>query len=155
MGGKGFDNWSFYRFYIFVLSTKGQARIWNFGWKVLIHLFQKITGSQPKFIEPYETWKKNNFPTKEKISRYKKQLNKLSYQPKISILLPVYNAPEVFFKEAIESVLNQVYSNWELCIADDCSTNENIKTIIQAYASKDERIKYVFRFCNAIIFRIL
>lgn len=76
---------------------------------------------------------------------YKNNIKIFSYQPKISIILPVYNPPESFLIQAIESVLDQVYDNWELCIADDCSPNEDIKPILEKFAAEDERIKVVYR----------
>ena len=58
---------------------------------------------------------------------------------KISIVLPVYNGAERIGK-AIESVLHQTYSNWELIIVNDCST-DNTLFVIQEYEKKDNRIK--------------
>jgi len=58
----------------------------------------------------------------------------------ISIVLPVYNGAR-FLRESIDSVLNQTYTNWELLILDDCSTDET-PSIAQEYAEKDSRIFY-------------
>ncbi|MCW3124334.1 MAG: glycosyl transferase family 2 [Flavipsychrobacter sp.] len=69
----------------------------------------------------------------------------LKNNPKISIVMPVYDPPVNYLKYAIESVQNQLYTNWELCMADDCSPNPQIKKILEAYALKDSRIKVVFR----------
>lgn len=66
-------------------------------------------------------------------------------KPLISILLPVYNVDEKWLRLCIGSVLRQIYSNWELCIADDCSTMEHIRPILNEYAALDDRIKIVFR----------
>ncbi len=73
------------------------------------------------------------------------------YKPLISVIMPVYNTPEPFLREAIQSVLNQVYPNWELCIADDASTHSYIKPILQEYQAKDNRIKVNFRKSNGHI----
>lgn len=59
--------------------------------------------------------------------------------PLISVVMPAYNA-EKYIAEAIKSVLQQTYKNWELIIADDCST-DNTWRIIQTFSSKDSRIK--------------
>lgn len=59
--------------------------------------------------------------------------------PKVSIIMPVYNA-EKYVSEAIESVRNQSYENWELIIVDDGSTDRSPE-IIDAYSRKDPRIK--------------
>lgn len=58
---------------------------------------------------------------------------------KISIIMPVYNS-EKYVSEAIESVRNQSYQNWELLIVDDGSTDRSPE-IIDAYSRKDTRIK--------------
>ncbi len=60
--------------------------------------------------------------------------------PKISVIMPVYNTPEGYLREAIESILNQTYGDFEFIIIDDGSTN-NAADIIHSY--QDERIKYV------------
>lgn len=68
-----------------------------------------------------------------------------SYKPKISIIMPVYNVEEKWLTECIDSVINQSYDNWELCIADDNSTDTHIKPLLEFYKSLDLRIKVVFR----------
>ena len=55
--------------------------------------------------------------------------------------MPVYNAPEKFLREAIESVMGQVYPDWELCIADDASPLPHVREVLQEYADRDPRIK--------------
>jgi glycosyltransferase involved in cell wall biosynthesis len=64
-------------------------------------------------------------------------------QPLISIISPTYNH-EKYIAECIESVINQSYSNWEMLIMDDGSTDKTGK-IAQEYVSKDSRIKYYFQ----------
>ncbi len=61
-------------------------------------------------------------------------------QPLVSVIMPVYNG-EKFVGEAIESVINQTYKNWELIIVDDGSI-DNSKKVIAQYIS-DECIKYI------------
>jgi len=66
------------------------------------------------------------------------------FSPKISIVCPVWNTPEYFLKEMVQSVINQTYSNWELCLSDGNSANENIKKILNNYKDGDKRIKVKF-----------
>ena len=73
------------------------------------------------------------------------------YQPKISIAMPVYNVEEKWLRLCIDSILNQVYTNWELCMADDASTDPNVKKILTEYQQLDERIQVVFREQNGHI----
>ena len=72
------------------------------------------------------------------------QIDRFSRQPTISIVTPVYNIEGVFLHKTIQSVLNQIYQNWELCLVDDGSTQPHIKPILQSYAEKDKRIKLKF-----------
>ena len=58
---------------------------------------------------------------------------------KVSILMPVYNTKEEYLREAIESILNQTYTNFEFLILDDCPETP-VKTVVDSY--QDERIKY-------------
>ena len=62
-------------------------------------------------------------------------------KPKISIIAPVWNPDEKWLRLAIESVINQIYDNWELCIAADGSTKPEVKRFLDQYAKKDRRIK--------------
>lgn len=73
------------------------------------------------------------------------------HNKKISIIMAVYNPPLVYLAEAIESVIAQCYSNWELCIADDCSDDQEVRNTIIEYANNDRRIKYDFRSKNGNI----
>jgi GT2 family glycosyltransferase len=64
---------------------------------------------------------------------------------KISVVMPVYNPPPNYLDIAIQSVLAQRYQNWELCIADDASSDGRVKEILEGWARFDVRIKVVFR----------
>lgn len=59
----------------------------------------------------------------------------------VSIVVPVYNS-EKFIKETINTVRQQTYTNWELLLVNDCSTDDS-KNIIQEYNKQDERIKLI------------
>lgn len=73
--------------------------------------------------------------------------------PSLSIVMPVYNPPEKWLRRCIDSVIEQSYSNWTLCIADDCSPNPRIRSVLSEYAARDARIKVVFREKNGHISR--
>ena len=61
---------------------------------------------------------------------------------KFSIVMPVYNVEIKWLEKAIESVKKQNYENWELCIADDCSTKEEVREYLRKI--QDNRIKITF-----------
>lgn len=64
--------------------------------------------------------------------------------PLISVVMPVFNTPEKWLRQAVESVLDQQYRNWELCIADDCSTDVHVRRVLEEFRDRDERIKIFF-----------
>jgi len=64
--------------------------------------------------------------------------------PKISIITPVYNVDEPYLRACIESVRNQVYENWELCLVDDAGSKPHVRAVLDEYQNLDERIKAKF-----------
>lgn len=143
-------NWSFYRVVKFLTSKRGLKKLWALFRKTTKYFLKKVFGI--KFQTPgYKKWLKLNTPSNAELDNFKQQQQNFKYRPKISIVVPVYDPPENFFIDAIESVIHQVYDNWELCLADDVSPNENIRKIIEDYSKKDNRIKYVFRKDNGHI----
>jgi glycosyltransferase involved in cell wall biosynthesis len=94
----------------------------------------------------YQSWI-NNFDTlrEDDVRKIKEHIERLSHKPLFSIIMPVYNTPEEFLRRAIESVINQLYPHWELCIADDASTLPHVKEVLEEYRRKDKRIKVVYR----------
>lgn len=66
-------------------------------------------------------------------------------KPLISIIMPVFNTNEIWLREVLDSVLSQVYQKWELCIADDFSTDPHVVRVLDEYAKKDSRINIVYR----------
>lgn len=100
---------------------------------IYLKFFQKYSDEE----RMYKKWIIKNEPNKNQL---KEQRNtKFNIQPKISIIVPVYNTPENFFKDLVESLQIQTYSNWELCLAD--GSPEPLK-FVQKYVQKDNRIKY-------------
>ena len=63
---------------------------------------------------------------------------------KFSVVVPLYNTPERYLRDMIESVLNQTYSNLELCLGDASDTEhvKEIEGVCQEYAKKDARVRY-------------
>ena len=82
-----------------------------------------------------------SFP--DEAERKRQQETKFSKNIKISILTPLYNTPEKFLREMIESVQAQTYGNWELCLADGSDmAHQNVGQICGEYAAKDSRVRY-------------
>ncbi len=90
----------------------------------------------------YNKW----FDSQEKITKYKK----FKYNPLISVIIPTYNVSRKLLSECIDSVLNQSYTNFEICIADDNSTLDETIETLKDY-EKNEKIKIVYRKENGMI----
>ena len=112
-------------------------------YKNLKNLWKKI---ESKRIEraAYKSYGTLSMPTDEE--RAAQSATKFKKDIKFSILVPLYNTPEKYLREMIESVINQTYGNWELCLADG-SDDEHafVGKIVREYMDKDSRIK-----CNKL-----
>ncbi|TMD58681.1 MAG: glycosyltransferase [Chloroflexi bacterium] len=113
----------------------------------VVGLLQYQQGSAPQ----YPLWVEQNRLDEAATARLQATVEACSYKPTISVLMPVYNPPVRLLKRAIESVRSQLYSRWELCIADDASTSSGIRPLLERYASIEPRIKVVFRDRNGHI----
>ena len=130
------------------------------GWR---GIWLRLSGVQPSapVVTPegqavdrndYQTWIKLYDTLDAKgVERIQAEINSFEKCPKISVVMPVYNAPLDFLKQAIESVQAQLYSDWEMCIADDASTDQRIRPLLESYAKNDPRIKLEFRAVNGHI----
>lgn len=90
--------------------------------------------------KPYAEWYAEQLPSREELEEQRQK--RFDKEPKISVIVPTYRTPEVFLREMIDSVVNQTYSNWELCIADGSEGDKVVEGILESYAKKDSRIKY-------------
>jgi GT2 family glycosyltransferase len=96
------------------------------------------------FYEPdaaYEKWVARRRLTATDRSQQREWAETLDETPRISILMPTFNTPERYLRLAIESVLRQTYPHWELCVADDGSSEPHVRAVLEDYAARDERIK--------------
>lgn len=121
-------------------------QIWqNQGTRGLLRfLYQRII-SRFRSRRVYQNWIAKNHLTKQDIAFAHKQMAEWQLRPKFSVIMPVYNVESKWLNKAIESVRNQIYPYWELCIADDASTQPHIRSILEQYSKLDFRIKVVFR----------
>lgn len=97
----------------------------------------------PLIDNDYRNWlDEQNFKTNTK---------EFEYQPLISLIIPVYNVSKPLLEECLESILNQSYKNFEICIADDNSTNKETIETLKQYEKKYSQIKVVYRKKNGHI----
>lgn len=87
--------------------------------------------------ESYLKWIENNEPKEEELEKQRK--HHFTYSPKISVIVPMYHTPKLYFEDLITSLKEQTYANWELCLGDGSEQKEDF--IDEAIAG-DERILY-------------
>jgi GT2 family glycosyltransferase len=97
------------------------------------------------WVELYDTL---DDATRQAIAR---RVAELDDPPLISVLVPTYNTPEPYLREVLDSVRRQIYPHWELCVADDRSTQPHVAKVLDEYAELDPRIKVVRRATNGHI----
>jgi O-antigen biosynthesis protein len=107
--------------------------------------FSADGNNYPKWVLDYDTL------TEKMRTTMRANSSNFSHAPLISVVMPVYNPNPIWLMEVIESVRNQIYPNWELCIADDLSSDMSIRPILERYVKTDSRIKVVFREKNGHI----
>ncbi len=99
----------------------------------------------------YAEWFQSHTLSAGGIVDAKREFSQWATRPTFSIIMPVFNVDEEWLRRSIDSVIAQVYPNWELCIADDASTQPHIKPLLESYMKRDKRIKLHFREANGNI----
>ena len=116
-------------------------------WLTLLYLEQRnlIPVSVANLIKnpSYEKWMKNNEPNDVALAHQRNSAALFDYRPKISIVVPVFNTPPHMLRDMIESVINQTYDKWELCIADGNSQESEVQHMLAEQASKYPQIKVI------------
>lgn len=98
----------------------------------------KLVGE--KKADTYGDWLKRYGVKKEEIQE--QRVVKFDYEPKYSIVIPLYNTRPKYLRAMLDSIIDQTYTNWELCMAD-ASDDKNLLTgILKEYSEKDARIKF-------------
>ena len=117
----------------------------------LQELKNRLTGTDRQ-TEEYARWiaRYDTLDTDD-VAQIQERIAQLTRRPRISVIMPVYNAPERWLRRAIESVQEQLYPDWELCIADDASTDPHVRRVLEECAARDPRITVVFRERNGHI----
>ena len=100
-----------------------------------------------RWVDKYDTL------TDEQRKLLVKNIEMFVNKPLISVVMPVFNPNLKWLREAIESVQCQLYPNWELCIADDLSTDSGVRKLLEKFSKKDPRIKVIYRSENGHISR--
>ncbi|MCI9589722.1 MAG: glycosyltransferase family 2 protein [Lachnospiraceae bacterium] len=89
----------------------------------------------------YGEWYQLTKPDEEELETQKKEV--FDYRPKLSIVIPAYKTPERYLKEMLQSIKDQTYQNWEVCVADGSPRGESSERVLKKFAEQDKRFKYV------------
>ena len=90
---------------------------------------------------PYQKWIVRHLPGPKELERQRRE--KFDFQPKISIVIPLYKTQEKYLRQLVETIKEQTYPNWELCLSDGSGANSPIAGLLESLAASDERIKVV------------
>ncbi len=123
------------------------------GWHPL---FQKMVHvgkpGDPTELSEYEKWcRQHEALTDTDLQAIHSHIEAFATKPVISVIMPVYNTPEALLAKAIESVFEQIYPHWELCVADDASTEPHVRGVLERFAARDPRVKVAYRASNGHI----
>ncbi|WP_397587159.1 glycosyltransferase [Sphingobium fuliginis] len=131
----------------------------------LIPFFQKgkLTNSDRQIMQPFlPPWTERahgyahwlhlyGTPVKADFQRMDAMIQSMGWRPRFSFVMPVYNTPPQLLSEIMDAMLKQNYPDFEICIADDCSTDPQVQNILQKYAYQDQRVKITKRKINGHI----
>lgn len=116
---------------------KGFRYLKHYGWKEFwIRLHERF---EPEEI-PYGLWYKAYVPEEAELERQRQR--KFHDAPLLSVVVPAYKTPENFLVQMIESLQNQTYRNWELCIANGSREDAGMQQILERYAAEDSRVRF-------------
>ena len=101
--------------------------------------FHRLFHKEPEKTDDYEQWILKHRPDKKTLRKQKKTV--FQKKPLISIVIPLYQTPEPYLRELIDSVKAQSYENWQLCLADG-SPDDRLKGFLDRNYGKENRIVY-------------
>jgi O-antigen biosynthesis protein len=135
------------------MGRRALARYREDGWSGFYdrvqHLLRTIRGAAGY---SYDSWIRK-FDTLDDAARgrIRARIEAFAHRPLISIVVPTFNPRAEWLEAAVDSVRTQLYPHWELCIADDVSTDPTVRLLLERLAREDARIKLVFREQNGHI----
>ena len=101
--------------------------------------FHRLFHKEPEKTDDYEQWILKHRPDKKTLRKQKKTV--FQKKPLISIVVPLYQTPEPYLRELIDSVKAQSYENWQLCLADG-SPDDRLKGFLDRNYGKENKIVY-------------
>jgi hypothetical protein len=142
---RGTKFFKFIRFITRVLSYPF-ARTARFVLRKLVLAGQVLSGKRKHpFLSlsdgAYRRWIRKHAPSEPQMEQIRNETQHFNTRPLVSIVMPVYNTAAQWLEEALSSVVDQVYDNWELNIVNDGSTEKHVKQVLNRWQKKDSRIR--------------
>lgn len=140
------------RYGVLALTKKTVSHVRRHGLRATLHQARQSLRAAPAIGGSYAQWIAH-YDTLHDDDRADMRLaiERMESPPHISVLMPTYNANPDWLRAAIDSVRAQIYPHWELCIADDASTDSAIAPLLAEYQAREPRIKLMMRTQNGHI----
>lgn len=90
----------------------------------------------------YGKWRLDHLPSAAELARQRKE--SFSWEPKISIVVPLYRTPQGYLEKLVASVKEQTYGNWQLCLSDGSGADSPLRAYLEKLERSDDRIRVVF-----------
>lgn len=130
------------------LARRGLGFVRRNGLQGLVRRLQRgdvLRNDYPRWLKEFGA------PTPAQRREMQQRIAAFAHRPLVSILMPTYNSRLDWLQGAVDSVRAQAYPHWELCIADDASTDPAVRELLQRLAAQDPRVRVVYRERNGHI----
>ena len=121
---------------------KGARFLQRHGWKQFCTRTMQVVMQKSSLQGDYEKYRQAVMPTAEELKRQKQE--KLEYRPLFSIVVPLYQTPVKYLSMLVESVLQQTYDNWELCLSDGSGADSPLKEYLNKLEKQERRVKIIY-----------
>jgi GT2 family glycosyltransferase len=121
--------------------------LWKLAVPGLTHFSERTTRqTSPEEPPTYRDWiSKWDTLTSSDVEKMASKIIRMERKPLISIVMTTHNTVARLLEESINSVINQIYPHWELCIADNASFESHVTKKVESYADHEPRIKLALR----------
>ena len=103
-------------------------------------VFSKAKSHKNRPVE-YSKWLPKHLPSQTELAQQREE--KFSWEPKFSIVVPLFKTPEKYLGSLIRSIQAQTYGNWELCLSDGSGIDSKLEQFVNKFAENDNRIVYI------------
>lgn len=122
---------------------------WEKGYRYLklhgpMELTRKIAGKVKRHRQEtiiYSKWLQKHLPSKAELEQQRK--TKFDWEPLFSVVVPLYKTPEKYLRALVDSLKQQTYSNWQLCLSDGSGPDSPLRELLEELSREEPRIKVI------------